>query len=200
MKPTRVYLEEGQTWTFACAVDWPGWVRRGKGADAALEALQAYAGRYAEAAGGRFEPGPFEIVGRLTGDASTDFGIPRQVGDWDYEPLPLKEASRLTEILGKCWAVFDRVVADAPSELRKGPRGGGRDRDPIVRHVRDAERGYAPKLGARIPKDTGWADARRILLEALRDPPADAKWPPRYMIRRLAWHVLDHAWEVQDRS
>ena len=38
-RATRVYLEKGKTWTFACAVDWPGWCRRGKGAQEALDVL-----------------------------------------------------------------------------------------------------------------------------------------------------------------
>ena len=43
---TDVYLEQGRTRTFACAVDRPGWARRAKGGDeAALEALLAYADR-----------------------------------------------------------------------------------------------------------------------------------------------------------
>jgi hypothetical protein len=38
--PEPVFLERGRTWTFASALDWPGWCRRAKGGDeAALEAL-----------------------------------------------------------------------------------------------------------------------------------------------------------------
>jgi hypothetical protein len=29
--------------------------------------------------------------------------------------------------------------------------------------------------------------------------PGDGR-PPRYAIRRIAWHVLDHAWEIEDKS
>ena len=42
-----------------------------------------------------------------------------------------------------------------------------------------------------------------VLLAALRgeteDEAPQRKWPPRYTIRRITWHVLDHAWEMQDR-
>jgi hypothetical protein len=38
------------------------------------------------------------------------------------------------------------------------------------------------------------------LLEALQHPVAQAKWPPAYAARRIAWHALDHAWEIEDRS
>ncbi len=24
-------------------------------------------------------------------------------------------------------------------------------------------------------------------------------WTPRYFVRRVAWHTLDHAWELEDR-
>jgi hypothetical protein len=85
--------------------------------------------------------------------------------------------------------------------LRKGPRGGGRDRDKIVDHVSEAERAYAPKAGIRVPPRTPWPEHREIILTGLRaDDPAGAKWPLRYLIRRMAWHVLDHAWEIEDRS
>jgi hypothetical protein len=29
--------------------------------------------------------------------------------------------------------------------------------------------------------------------------PDNSRWPPRYVVRRAAWHVLDHAWEIEDR-
>jgi hypothetical protein len=31
-------------------------------------------------------------------------------------------------------------------------------------------------------------------------PPVPKGWPPRYAARRIAWHALDHAWEIEDRS
>jgi hypothetical protein len=31
-------------------------------------------------------------------------------------------------------------------------------------------------------------------------PLADRKWTARYAARRIAWHALDHAWEIEDRS
>jgi lambda repressor-like predicted transcriptional regulator len=104
-------------------------------------------------------------------------------------------------LLKKCWDYFDRVVAGAPAELRKGPRGGGRDRDKIVDHVQEAERGgYAPRFGIRVPPRTPWSEQRQAIVAALLGSPADTKWPLRYAVRRTAWHVLDHAWEIEDRS
>jgi hypothetical protein len=198
---TRVYLEEGKSWTFAAAVDWPGWCRRGKGEDAAVTSLLAYAARYVPVAGPNFAPGRFEIVGRLSGDAATDFGVPGATGPWDDEPLDPEEADRQVRILEASWSYFDSVVSSAPPALRKGPRGGGRDRDAIVDHVAGAERSYSSKVGARVPPRTPWPEQRATLVAALRGPHAPSgKWPRRYAIRRCAWHVLDHAWEIEDKS
>jgi hypothetical protein len=106
--------------------------------------------------------------------------------------------------------VLDRVAASAPAELRKGPRGGGRDRDKIVDHVVGAEAAYARKLGIKHRQpahdDTAGIDALRAdILSVLRapsdgEPPVPKGWLPRYAARRIAWHVLDHAWEIEDRS
>jgi hypothetical protein len=197
---TPVYLEDGRTWTFTCAFEWPGWARRGKGPDAALENLAAYRRRYAAVAGRSFRPGPFEVIGQIDGDATTDFGAPGAIGEWESDPWTAQESQRQTGLLAACWRRFDAVVEGAPAQLRKGPRGGGRDRDAIADHVREAERGYAPKLGARIPKHTPWPEQRDTILAAIRDGAPGAKWPARYSVRRLAWHVLDHAWEIEDRS
>jgi hypothetical protein len=89
----------------------------------------------------------------------------------------------------------------APEALRKGPRGGGRDRDAIVAHVREAERTLScPKAGIRVPPRTPWDQQRAALAAALRAGAPGGAWPARYVIRRSAWHVLDHAWEIEDRS
>jgi hypothetical protein len=197
---TPVYLELGRAWTFACALHWPGWCRRGKGEEAALEALEAYAGRYAAVIGPSFIPGELEVVGQLPGNATTDFGAPDAKGPWDDEPLAGAEAGLQAERLDACWRAFDRVLAAAPAELRKGPRGGGRDRDAVAAHVQEAERTYARKIGVRLPPRTPWAEQRAALLGALATGTADGAWPARYAVRRIGWHVLDHAWEIEDRT
>jgi hypothetical protein len=198
---TRIYVENGRTWTFAGAVDWPGWCRRGKGEEAAIEALLDYVPRYRRVAGKDFAPGELEVVDRVSGSPTTDFGVPDARGRWDTEPLEGDELKRQVDLLRASWRVFDRVVRGAPAELRKGPRGGGRDRDAIVDHVQEAERAYGRKLGPRVPPRTPWADQRKELTAALLAGTAsDARWPTRYWIRRAAWHVLDHAWEIEDKS
>ena len=197
---TRVYLECGQKWTFACALDWPGWCRRGKGDEAAaVEELLAYADRYAAAIATPLPDEHVTIVGRVAGNATTDFGAPAIPTEWDLEALDDAELDRQLHLLTQIWNSFDGVVALAPAELRKGPRGGGRDRDDVRRHVMEAERSYAPKAGARVPPRTEWEQQRAMIVDAFRRR-EDGQWPARYVLRRMAWHVLDHAWEIEDRS
>ena len=70
----------------------------------------------------------------------------------------------------------------------------------MLKHVQEAERAYTAKVGSRVPPRTPWSDQRDMVLEGLRGAPDDSSWPVRYAIRRMAWHVLDHAWEMEDRS
>ncbi len=168
MSTTRIGLEIGSTWVFASAVDWPGWCRRGRGEDAAIATLLEYAGRYGRVAGRGFQVGRSEVIGRVGGNATTDFGAPGARGPWDDEPLHAAEVSRQVGLLQSSWAAFDQADAAAPAVLPKGPRGGGRDRDGIA--------------GTLLEGNVG------------------TTWPPRYFIRRAAWHVLDHAWELEDKS
>jgi hypothetical protein len=213
---TKVYLEIGTKKVFASAADWPGWSRSGKGDEGALEALAAYLPRFAEVAAeaGLTLPadagGTFEVVERLPGDMTTDFGAPGAVAEAERIPLPADAVERLVALVTASWAVLDRVVAATPAELRKGPRGGGRDRDKMVDHVLGAEAAYARKVGARhrqpaLHDSAAIAAMRGDILAALRSSTGSATmpdkgWPPAYASRRIAWHVLDHAWEMQDRS
>lgn len=197
---TRIYLEEGKTWVFAAALDWPGWCRRGKGEQAAIDTLFDYADRYAVVAGPGFAPGLIEVVGHVVGNRTTDFGAPDARGQWDNEPFDAEEADRHVGLLEAAWCYFDTVVSVAPTELRKGPRGGGRDRDAIADHVREAERAYSAKIGVRIPPRTPWPDQRTSMAAALQSRSPSPAWPLRYAIRRCSWHVLDHAWEIEDKG
>lgn len=199
-RPHPVYLENGKTWTFACSIDWPGWCRRGRGEEEAIETLLSYIPRYRAIVGSGFSGRELDVVGRLPGNATTDFGAPSVVGPWDDAPFTGKDAGRQIAALEAAWRGFDAVVAKAPPGLRKGPRGGGRDRDQIVDHVREAERSYGRKLGVQIPPRTPWPEQRAALVAGVRSPEGEVKWPPRYLVRRIAWHVLDHAWEIEDRA
>jgi hypothetical protein len=204
-----VYLEVGAKRVFACTLDWPGWCRSGRDEQAALEALVTYRDRYAAVAaeaGVELPPADFEVLERTPGSATTDFGAPGAVPNVDATSLTPEHVERLVVLMRACWTVFDRVVAGAPQELRKGPRGGGRDRDKVVDHVLQAEASYARKLGIK-PAAPDYGDPaavaayREEVANAMLAPPvADHRWPVRYMIRRSAWHVMDHAWEIEDRS
>ncbi len=197
---TRVYFEEGKSSVFAAAIDWPGWCRRAKTSDLALEALFDYQDRYAAVLTMPFKPGPFDVVGAVAGNRTTDFGAPAVDTPWDAEVISTRDLNRQVRVLEDCWAYFDRVVASAPATLVKGPRGGGRDRDGVVDHTREAERHYCSKLGTRVPPRTPWVEQRNTVTSALLANSPDASWPSRYSLRRLAWHVLDHAWEIEDKS
>jgi len=215
-KPVPVALEVGRRRVFASALDWPGWSRSGKGEEAALAALADYAERYAPVAELAGHPLPSDVgtalaaVERLPGSATTDFGAPDAVAAAERADLTKAAAERAASLVAAAWETLDRVAAGAPAELRKGPRGGGRDRDKVVAHVIAAEASYARKIGVRMkapePTDSAAvAELRAAILDALRaarsgDPVEVKGWPPRYAARRIAWHVLDHAWEIEDRS
>jgi hypothetical protein len=107
---------------FAAALDWPGWCRRGKGDEAAIEALLEYGDRYAAIAGPAFKPGKVSVVGRVASRGGmADFGAPGAVGPWDDEPLSRRVAGRHVGLLELAWAYLDGVAAAAPASLRKGP-------------------------------------------------------------------------------
>ena len=200
---TRVYVERGDKRAFASAADWPGWCRAGKTEEAALEALAAYAPRYAHVAKlARLElpktATNFDVVERSQGNATTDFGAPGIPAKDESKPMTKQRADRMVSLLEACWKYLDQVVAKAPQSLRKGPRGGGRDRDKMFAHVLDAEDAYARGIGLRMKQDDLKA-FRKAFIASLRDPNPDARWPPAYAIRRTAWHSLDHAWEIEDR-
>ena len=213
-KPIPVYLEAGAKKVFACSIDFPGWCRSGKDEHAALEALADYAPRYAEVAKLAEVTFPakveLEVTERVKGKGATDFGIPHEVTRADAEPLTAGQAARQVELLEAAWAVLDRVAKASPAELRKGPRGGGRDRDKMLDHVLGAEAAYARKVGVKHPQpDLGDTKAIKALRDDLAgtlggasdgSPPIPKGWPPRYAIRRITWHVLDHVWEMQDRA
>ena len=79
----------------------------------------------------------------------TDFGAPGEIAAGDYDPLPGGEADRIAALVEASWAVFGDVARAAPAQLRKGPRGGGRDTDQIIEHVIGAEASFGRKIGLR---------------------------------------------------
>ena len=213
-KTIAVAIETSPKKCFAVALDWPGWCRPGRDPDAAVAALAEYAERYrpvAEAAGVPL-PATFnrQEQERLPGGATTAFGAPEVIFEADRVALPPAQAKRLAALVTAVWEYFDEVVAATPEELRKGPRGGGRDRDKMVAHVLDAENSYARQLGIKVPApalgDLEAVEAQRLAIAAVLGERSDGgpvvagkKWTTRYAARRISWHVLDHAWEMEDR-
>ncbi|HSP65689.1 MAG TPA: hypothetical protein VLO10_05815 [Candidatus Deferrimicrobium sp.] len=206
-------IESTEKRAFASAVDWPGWSRIAKTEVAALAVRAEHAPRYAAVpalAALPFAPGDYEVIERRAGTPTMDFGVPDLAAAAESERLSAGDARRMTALMAAAWTVFDRVVAAAPPSLRKGPRGGGRDRDAIADHVIGAEQVYARKIGVRVAAphrdDTRAIRAMRdAILSALAaaragEPLADRGWVPRYAARRIAWHALDHAWEIENRS
>jgi hypothetical protein len=209
----EVFIESGNRRVFASALDWPGWARSAKTEDLAVAALADYLPRYAEIvrlAGMSAPDGAIVVVDRHAGVAkNADFGALGEVAASEHSPLSAADGARLASLLQAAWVAFDQVAAAAPAQLRKGPRGGGRDTDQIVAHVAGAEVEYARKMGASLSKDERSApDAqdrlRGLINAALRDPARlvtpPRGWPPQYAARRIGWHVLDHLWEIEDKS
>ncbi len=216
MTATRVAIETGTKRVFASALDWPGWCRAAKTEQLAIEALTAYTARYSVVAKVADIPFPkragadLTVVERLRGDATTDFGAPSTAAKLESQPMTRAEVERMCALVSATWTVLDRVVKGAPAELRKGPRGGGRDRDKIVDHVLAAECAYAPKLGLKLVEpqrgDRAAISAhRQALLDAFQTgadgkPMREGGRNARYWSRRIAWHAMDHAWEIEDRT
>ncbi len=220
-----VTLESGPKKSFACALDWPGYCRSGKTDTEALEVLARYGDRYLAAVGAEAGLTPpasaFDLVvrERLRGGSGTDFGVPSAEAAADARPVDASELSRLRSLLSAAWAAFDAAAeAAAGHELRKGPRGGGRELEKIVDHVLEAEEAYVKQIGrptaelreALAGADDRMAAVRRLALDTMADracgvpapenPRRTAKlWSVRYFARRSAWHALDHAWEIEDR-
>jgi hypothetical protein len=218
-----VYLERGKKRVFAGALDWPGWQRSGKDEGQALQALYEYGPRYAQilklARLGFQSPDDvtgLHIVERLDGDTTTDFGAPGKAPAYDARPVDDAWLKRVQAVLQSCWKAFDSAIQAAEGkELRKGPRGGGRELEGILGHVVGAQGGYLNSIGGKFKHDES-ADqrqemerARQAVQEALAaavrgelpevSPRGKVYWSPRYFARRSAWHILDHVWEIEDR-
>jgi hypothetical protein len=222
--PIEVYVEIGQTRTFASALDWPGWCRSGRDEASALQALYTHGPRYARAIqttrlkfSAPSDAATLVVVERLTGNATTDFGAPNRAPSCDTKPIGPPELQRWQEVLHACWRAFDTAVQAASGQaLRTGPRGGGRDLTKIIEHVRDVDASYLTSLGGQPqpsdenPPGHALALIRQAILTTLiaatrgevpaRGPRGGVRWTPRYFVRRLAWHELDHAWEIEDRA
>jgi hypothetical protein len=202
----------------AFALDWPGWSRGARTVELAVETLESYRERYRPVAGiagmaAEFDAaGPLEVVEDRTGPGSTDFwGISFAPSSTEQDPMDEAAFERGITLLRACWAYFDGVAARVSPDMRKGPRGGGRDRDQIISHtVRTESENFAKRNGLRIPEGAaltrgGLRQHRKTYVEAMRAYNAGEikrmrSWTLPYLIRHSAYHALDHAWEMEDKD
>jgi hypothetical protein len=202
----------------AHAIDWPGLERNGKTEEESLTKLEAYFPRYAAVAKRSRRKGEFEeqssteVVERYVGNTSTDYwGISWVSNSFDHQPIPDEEWERRLALLRACWAEFDEIAMLVSPELQKGSRGGGRDRDEIINHVFGNERvQFAKKVGVETPPGVmlttdGLRNHRDAFIAGLREYHAEGKkvgrtWTLSYLLRHTAYHVMDHAWEMEDRD
>lgn len=223
MNKIEVYLEIGKKKTFAGALDWPGWGRSGRDEASALQALLDYGPRYTAILPKslKFKPpsevSDFKVVERLEGNATTDFGAPDIAPSVDQKPIDEAELQRFQTLMKAYWKALKGAMQQAAGkELRKGPRGGGRELEGVVEHILGAQASYLGRLAWKFKKsetedlNEEVARTEQAVLEGLaaaargetpkQGPRGGVLWPPRYFVRRSAWHVLDHVWEIEDRT
>lgn len=216
--PIRVMLEHGKKKrVVASAFDWPGWDRSTNLGGDVLAVLESYRQRFAKVAelagygDGFGRLGDLEVVEQVEGIGMTDYhGVSGRAATVEHDAMTEADFERKLALLGASWTTFDDTAARVSVALQKGPRGGGREKDKIIRHVNGSEiHEFAPKVGVKVPLET-IEDPNA--LHAYRDAFADAirhhhargkparSWALQFLIRRCAWHMLDHAWELEDRD
>jgi hypothetical protein len=222
-KPIEVYLEIVEKRALAAAIEWPGWCRFARNEPAALQALLDYGPRYERALRGTSlgfkaptRVSDLKVIERLAGSASTAYGAPDKPPKRDFAPANEADLRRYEDLLKACWRTFDAASKSAVGKsLRTGPRGGGRKLEQIRAHVFESDEAYLDRLGSKFKSHpeadvgTRLKQDRAAILKGLRaaaagefpaaGPRGGRRWSPRYFVRRVAWHVLDHAWEIEDR-
>ena len=213
----RVMVESGKKKVVASAFDWIGWERNATSEADALAVLASYRPRYAKVAELAGLAAEFAaatdvtVVERVEGTGSTDFhGISMRSAAPEYLPMTAAELERKIALLRACWAYFDATALRVSAEMRSGPRGGGRDRTKIVRHTLFAEtHEFSKKVGVATPFEDlltpdGLQAHRQAYVDAIREASARGvmarTWTLQFTIRRTAYHLLDHAWEMEDKD
>jgi hypothetical protein len=190
----RVTLEIGPKGKKVAAVapDWPGLERGAKSGEEAIEKLRSYIPRYSQVAKLAGMNAEFDaiknvdVVEQYPGTGSTDFwGISFAFSSIDKADMSSDELERELALMQACWAFFDDVRRRVSAEMQKGPRGGGRDRDRIVRHTFAAEQDWAKGVGVQTPDgamltDEGLKAHRAAYCHAIRDYHSQGKWPARW--------------------
>lgn len=203
----------------AVAPDWPGLARGAKTEEAAIERLLTYVPRYVPVVKLAGMEAAFpttttaDVIEHYPGTGSTDFwGISFAFSSIDKQAMSDDALERELTLMRACWAFFDDVRSRVSAEMQRGPRGGGRDRDRIVRHTFAAEQDWAKGVGVVTSDDMmltgeGLRTHRDAYCHAIQDYHSQgksagkvAKWPLRYLIRHTAFHTLDHAWEMEDKD
>src|SRR5579862_2200349 len=194
----RVTLEVGpkDKEVVAVAPDWLGLERGAKTGEDAIDTLQSYLPRYVEVAKLAGSDAEFaaiinvDVVEQYQGTGSTDFwGISFAFSSIDGQQMSSKELERELALMKVCWTFFDDVRGRVSAEMKKGPRGGGRDRDRIVRHVVGVEQDWGKKVGVRPPDDAiisgegglkAWRDDYCSAIQAFHSEGRIARnWPLR---------------------
>ncbi|MEM7327008.1 MAG: hypothetical protein AAF531_28250 [Actinomycetota bacterium] len=217
-EPVRVMLESGKKKrVVASAFDWPGWDRSTKLGGDVLAVLESYRPRFATVAelagyGDEFARlGSLHVVEEVDGIGMTDYyGVSGRTAEAEGGQMTDAEFERKLALLRASWTTFDQMAARVSDELQKGPRGGGREKAKIIAHVNGAEIDeFAPKVGVNVPLETREDIAallayREAFAEAIRERhvrgESAGRWALPFLIRRCAWHMLDHAWELEDRD
>jgi hypothetical protein len=223
MERIPVALEIGpKRRVFAQALDWIGWCRADKDEVTALNQLVLACSRYArvaQRAGLTFAAPPsieaFEVVERVPGTATTDFGAPAVPLTSDQEPLEEEDIKRLISLLTACWATFDDALKSISADLHDIKPERGRSPDAMRLHLLDTDRmhlsAFGPAFRQSDPAHVAEQEAavREQIIAELRAIPREKViaprrrygfiWTPRFAVRRSAWHALDHAWELQSR-
>jgi hypothetical protein len=221
--PIDVVIEAAAKRTFVATTDWPGWARGGKTEEGAIEAFVTYGPRYAAVIHGIApirppgKPSDLNVIEHLDGDSGTEFGIPSSTAKADLRPIDDAELARQIAILEASRRAFDTAANKAVGvSLTTGPRGGGRTLDKMVRHVVEADQAYLQQLGSSRP-DGRWSHpkstaprsgncrcrrSRRAYAASTHRTrtPSGSSGSRAIFVRRAAWHLLDHAWEIEDRS
>ena len=169
----------------------------------------------------------FTVIERLKGSLTTDFGALDKLAASDANPMDEAELLRFQTLLWAYWQAFDAASQAAAGkerlfEPRKASRGE-RSLEKIVQHLLESDAGYLWNLGwkFKIPSGAGVDEkialTRQAALQALaaavhgelpsQSSPGSilgklfhfAQWTPRGFMRRLAWHTVDHVWEIEDR-
>ena len=210
MERIAVALEIGpDRRVFAQALDWIGWCRAGKDDETTLHQLVIAGPRYAPVAaraGLTFTIPPsfesFQVVERVQGTATTDFGAPAVPLTSDQKPLMEGDIERLISLLTACWATFDDVLQRVPTDLHDGKPERGRSPSAIRLHLLETEPMHLSAFGpafrqpdlARVAEQET-AVREQILAELRAVPHKEVliprrrygfAWTPRFAMRRSA--------------